>query len=63
MAGDRGFFFPELTRAATEKEAAELEGREFAGHYSSAVTCELALSEATGRRFASILELADKAML
>jgi D-lactate dehydrogenase len=62
MAGDRGFFFPELTAGATAKEAAEVQAGKYDGHYSSAATCELAMAEATGKNYASILRLVDKAM-
>ena len=62
MAGDRGFFFPELTTAATADEAIDLEAVRADGYYSSAVSCELAMSEATGKEYASILQLAVKAL-
>jgi D-lactate dehydrogenase len=62
MAGDRGFLFPELTGAATAKEGQEVRATAYDGYYSSAVSCELALSEATGRTYASILRLAEKAL-
>ena len=35
FAGDRGFFVPELTAAATRAEAREIRAGSFAGHYSS----------------------------
>ncbi len=62
MAGDRGFLFPELTAAATRQEAHEVRGADYAGYYSSAVSCELAMSEATGKVYASILRLAERAL-
>jgi len=62
MAGDRGFLFPELTAAATKQEASEVGAGAYHGHYSTAVSCELALSEATGKAYASILRLAEKAL-
>jgi D-lactate dehydrogenase len=62
MAGDRGFFFPELTAAATAHEALEVGTTACDGHYSSAVSCELAMSEATGKAYESILRLAEKAL-
>jgi D-lactate dehydrogenase len=61
MAGDRGFFFPELTDAATRLEAAEV--REFGaadGYFSSACTCEMALSAATSADYFSISKLVDE---
>jgi D-lactate dehydrogenase len=62
MAGDRGFLFPELTDAATRGEATEVRQREYDGYYSSAVSCELALTQAVGKDFVSLVFLADRAM-
>jgi D-lactate dehydrogenase len=62
MAGDRGFLFPELTAAATELEAAEVRSAGGDGYYSSAVSCELAMFEATGKAYSSIVRLADDAL-
>jgi D-lactate dehydrogenase len=62
MAGDRGFLFPELTAAATADEAQEVNAATADGYYSSAASCELAMSEATGKPYASILRLAEKAL-
>ncbi|HVU59098.1 MAG TPA: FAD-binding and (Fe-S)-binding domain-containing protein [Puia sp.] len=62
MAGDRGFLFPELTHGATYKEAQEVNGRSYDGYYSSAVTCEMALSQATGKTYESLIYLVDRAM-
>ncbi|HXB95903.1 MAG TPA: FAD-binding and (Fe-S)-binding domain-containing protein [Puia sp.] len=62
MAGDRGFLFPELTESATRSEAFEAGQREYDGYYSSAVTCELALTQAVGKDYVSVLFLADRAM-
>lgn len=63
MAGDRGFFFPELTNAATEKEAEEVKKLTADGYYSSTITCEMAMTKAVNQNYSSILYLADKAML
>jgi hypothetical protein len=41
FAGDRGLLYPELTRSATSKEAAEVNAREYGGYYSSNITCRL----------------------
>jgi D-lactate dehydrogenase len=60
MAGDRGFLHPELTHSATWPEAKEIGGREFDGYYSSSKTCEIALSDAIGRNYHSILMLVDE---
>ena len=62
MAGDRGFLFPELTASATRNEAQEALGSSCDGHYATTRTCELALSEATGKDYASILYLVDEAL-
>jgi D-lactate dehydrogenase len=60
MAGDRGFLFPELTAAATAPEAAEVKKHNYEGYYSTAKTCEMALSDAVGKNYESILYLADE---
>lgn len=60
MAGDRGFFFPELTNAATKMEADEIRGANCEGHYSTGRTCEMALTEATGKEYVSLLYLLDE---
>ncbi len=61
MAGDRGFYFPELTASATKAEAAEVaaikNNSRCEGYYSSGKTCEMALSEATGENYQSIFYL------
>ncbi len=62
MAGDRGFLFPELTASATRNEAQEALQSTCDGHYASTRTCELALSDATGKDYASILYLVDDAL-
>jgi len=61
FAGDRGFLFPELTAAATRREAAELEGGAFTGHFSSSRTCELGVTRATGSVYRSFLYLLEAA--
>jgi D-lactate dehydrogenase len=60
MAGDRGFFIPELTNAATKLEATEVKQQDFDGYYSSAKTCEMNFSEAVGKNYQSILVLLDE---
>ncbi len=59
MAGDRGFLFPELTESATHDEAAEVDESDYDGYYSSARTCEMAMSEAVNKNYESILHLVD----
>lgn len=60
MAGDRGFYYPELTRAATKIESNEVKQKEYDGYYSTSKTCEMALSEAVGKNYESILKLLDE---
>ena len=60
MAGDRGFYFPELTASATKLEADEVKQKDYDGYYSSSTTCEMALSEAVGHQYESILKLLDE---
>lgn len=62
MAGDRGFLFPELTKSATAPEAAEVNQCNYDGYYSSSKTCEIALSEATGKNYESIIYLLDECL-
>lgn len=60
MAGDRGFYYPELTKAATKNEATEVKQTDYDGYYSTSKTCEMALSEAVGKNYKSILRLLDE---
>lgn len=59
MAGDRGFYYPQLTQAATKTEAGEVNQTRYEGYYSTSKTCEIALSEAVGEEYESILKLLD----
>jgi len=59
MAGDRGFLFPELTKAATLPEAQEVKQENYDGYYSSGKTCEMAMSDAVGKNYESIVYLLD----
>jgi D-lactate dehydrogenase len=61
FAGDRGFLFPELTEAATRREAAELQAGRHDGHFSSSRTCEIGLTRATGQVYRSYLYLLEHA--
>lgn len=61
FAGDRGLLFPELTRSATRLEAEEVCSADFAGYYSSNLTCEMGLALATGRPYRSIAYLVERA--
>lgn len=61
FAGDRGLTHPELTASATEKETAEILKRDYGGYYSSNITCEIGMKEATGKDYVSIVYLVEKA--
>jgi len=61
FAGDRGLLFPELTASATQKEADEVNEREYGGYYSSNITCEIGMSEATDKDYVSIVYLVERA--
>jgi D-lactate dehydrogenase len=61
FAGDRGLLYPELTASATEKETAEVNTHDYDGYYSSNITCEIGMSEATGKDYLSIVYLVEKA--
>lgn len=61
FAGDRGLLFPELTASATQKEATEVNSRNYTGYYSSNIPCEIGMSEATGKDYVSIVYLVEKA--
>jgi D-lactate dehydrogenase len=61
FAGDRGLLFPELTTSATTLEAEEVKAQEYEGYYSSNLTCEMGMSNATGKQYKSILYLLEKA--
>lgn len=61
MAGDRGLLYPELSASALESEVAELSGGGYAGHYSTNLTCEIALGRATGAPYRNILYLVEEA--
>ena len=60
MAGDRGFYHPQLTQAATKIEAKEVKKNNYTGYYSSSKTCEIALSQAVDKPYQSILTLLDE---
>ena len=61
FAGDRGLTHPELTASATEKETAEILKKDYDGYYSSNITCEIGMTEATGKDYVSIVYLVEKA--
>jgi len=57
FAGDRGMLHPELTRAATRPEAAEVARLGAAVHASCNRTCEIGMSRATGVPYRHVLEI------
>lgn len=60
MAGDRGFYYPGLTAAATRKEAEEVSAVEYDGYYSTGKTCEMSISKTVAKNYQSILYLLDE---
>ncbi len=61
FAGDRGFLLPQLTASATRREALEVTQQTFDGYYSSNLTCEIGLREATHQNYLGIVYLVEKA--
>jgi D-lactate dehydrogenase len=61
FAGDRGFLVPELTAAATRREAAEVNETPCDGHFSSSRTCEIGLTRSTGHLYRSFVHLLEQA--
>lgn len=63
FAGDRGFLVPELTEAATQREANEVkEIKGVHGHYSTSRTCEMGMSNASDESYSSLIHLVHKAV-
>ncbi|MBY0479983.1 MAG: FAD-binding oxidoreductase [Chitinophagaceae bacterium] len=60
MAGDRGFYYPELTAAATRAEALEVNQTIYDGYYSTGKTCEMSVSASVSANYRSILYLMDE---
>jgi len=60
MAGDRGFYYPGLIASACRDEGSEAAAQVASGYYSTARTCEMALSETSGKTYRSILYLLDE---
>jgi D-lactate dehydrogenase len=65
FAGDRGFLVPELTRAATAREAAEVKAvsADGDGLFSTCRTCEIGVGRAVGRPYRSIVHLVREGMM
>ena len=60
FAGDRGMLHPELTAAATAKQAAEVTDMGAAAHVSCNRTCELGMTRATGAQYRHVLEVLEE---
>lgn len=60
-AGDRGFLYPEVARAATRDERRDIADEQFDGCYSLARTCEISMMDSIGRPYESIVYLVDEA--
>ncbi|MDO5618135.1 FAD-binding and (Fe-S)-binding domain-containing protein [Kocuria sp.] len=60
-AGDRGMLHPELTASATAREAAEITQRDFDAYASLNRTCELGMTQATGKPYRHILQHLENA--
>ncbi|WP_197511630.1 (Fe-S)-binding protein [Tessaracoccus coleopterorum] len=61
FAGDRGLLHPELTESSSREMATEVNRREYDGYASVNRTCEIGMSQATGRPYRHILELLEEA--
>ncbi|MFC4395517.1 FAD-binding and (Fe-S)-binding domain-containing protein [Arthrobacter sedimenti] len=61
FAGDRGLLHPELTDSATDRQAREINEREFDAYASTNRTCELGMSKATGHSYRHLLEILEEA--
>ena len=59
-AGDRGMLHPELTEAATKREAEEVAELGAQCHASSNRTCELGMTAATGKDYEHVLEILER---
>ena len=60
MAGDRGFYYPELLQSASKKEAAEVKLYGSEDCYSTGKPCEMSISQTTGKNYRSIFYLLDE---
>ncbi len=59
-AGDRGFLHPELTDGAQLYEQEEVGRVQYDGYYSVAKTCEINLSQRSGKNYESIAYLVEE---
>lgn len=60
MAGDRGFYYPGLVKAAIQQEIEGIPQEHLDGCYSTSKTCEMALSEFSHHNYRSVLYLLDE---
>ncbi len=60
FAGDRGLTFPELTKSATQKQAAEISPRSDDFYVSANRTCEIGMTQATGKKYRHIIEVLEE---
>jgi len=60
FAGDRGINFPELTKSATEKEATEIKLRNDNFYVSANRSCEIGMTQATGKKYRHIIEVLEE---
>ena len=58
--GEQGGSHPGLIKAATANEAAGVNENKYDGYYSSAKTCEMSLSVATGKNYQSLFYLLEE---
>jgi len=63
FAGDLGFFIPQLMKSATTtiKDKINLE-QKYNQYCSTSITCEMGLTQSTGKDFQSILSIANKCL-
>jgi D-lactate dehydrogenase len=59
-AGDRGAIHPELTESATRAEADEIKSQQFDRYASCNRTCEIGMSQSTGKNYQHIIELVNE---
>lgn len=60
FAGDRGMLHPELTAAATSRQAEQVRAAASSAHASVNRTCEIGMTRATGQTYVHVLELLER---
>ena len=60
FAGDRGLTFPELTASATSAQSAEIKARDDAYYISANRTCEIGMTQATGKKYRHVIEVLEE---